>query len=440
MKKLLYIAFALVLGLCGCSEDRSQYLKVYNWADYIDEDLIDEFEVWYEEQTGEKVEIIYQTFDINETMLSKIELGHEDYDVVCPSDYIIERMLKNDLLLPLNKDFGDTPNYLDNVAPFMNEKMGEIEEGGRNANDYSVAYMWGTVGLIYNPKYIPDQEAASWEVLRNPAYSGKVLMKDAFRDVYTAFLVALNREALNSGEKDIETLTYDTSDESIALVESYLNSFRESVCGWEADFGKEQMTKELAWINLSWSGDAQWAIDEAATIGMDLRYSIPDEGSVIWFDGWVIPKYAKNVKAANYFINFMCKSENALRNMDEIGYVSVVASPDILEAKIDSTLEVYSDLTYFFGEGADSVPVDNIQYPDRAVIERSALMRDCGSRTKSMIEMWSRVKGDSLAPWVYIVIGITFGGGSIWYVYNKVQEYKRRAKYKKNKRKANGKK
>ena len=93
MKRILYLALAALL-LMGCSEDRSQILKVYNWADYIDEELLDEFEVWYEEQTGEKVEIIYQTFDINETMLSKIELGHEDYDVVCPSDYIIERMLK----------------------------------------------------------------------------------------------------------------------------------------------------------------------------------------------------------------------------------------------------------------------------------------------------------------------------------------------------------
>ena len=101
---------AAALLIAGCSEDREHILKVYNWGDYIDEELIDEFEVWYEEQTGEPVEIIYQTFDINETMLSKIELGHEDYDVVCPSDYIIERMLANDLLLPLERDFGETPD------------------------------------------------------------------------------------------------------------------------------------------------------------------------------------------------------------------------------------------------------------------------------------------------------------------------------------------
>ena len=407
MKKIL-LAFALVLALAGCSEDRSQVLKVYNWADYIDEDLLDEFEQWYEKETGEKVEIIYQTFDINETMLSKIELGHEDYDVVCPSDYIIERMLKNDLLLPLDKDFGDTPNYLDNIAPYISETFGQIEENGRNARDYSVGYMWGTVGLIYNPKYIPDSEVSSWNVLRNPAYSGKVLMKDAFRDVYTAFLVALNKEALDAGEKTIETITYDTSEESIALVENYLNSFRDAVCGWEADFGKEQMTKELAWINLSWSGDAQWAIDEAAAVGMDLRYAIPEEGSAIWFDGWVIPKYAKNVKAANYFINFMCKPENAIRNMDMTGYVSAVGGSEVLENMEDSESFDPIDASYFFGPGTEAVCVNPVMYPSRSTVERCGIMHD--TDTEALLKMWSRVKGDNASAWTYILICLVFAG------------------------------
>ena len=407
MKKIL-IALALVFALTGCSEDRSQVLKVYNWADYIDEDLLDEFEQWYEEETGEKVEIIYQTFDINETMLSKIELGHEDYDVVCPSDYIIERMLKNDLLLPLDKDFGDTPNYLDNIAPYISQTLGQIEENGRNARDYSVGYMWGTVGLIYNPKYIPDSEVSSWNVLRNPAYSGKVLMKDAFRDVYTAFLVALNKEALDAGEKTIETITYDTSEESIALVENYLDSFRDAVCGWEADFGKEQMTKELAWINLSWSGDAQWAIDEAAAVGMDLRYSIPEEGSAIWFDGWVIPKYAKNVKAANYFINFMCKPENALRNMDMTGYVSAVGGSEVLESMEDSESFDPIDASYFFGPGAEAVCVNPVMYPSRSTVERCGIMHD--TDTEALLKMWSRVKGDNASAWTYTLICLVFAG------------------------------
>ena len=407
MKKLLYIVAAVLL-LAGCSEDREHILKVYNWADYIDEELIDEFEVWYEEQTGEPVEIIYQTFDINETMLSKIELGHEDYDVVCPSDYIIERMLANDLLLPLERDFGDTPDYIGNVAPYIVEKFNQIEGNGKNANDYSVGYMWGTVGLIYNPKYISDSEVKDWDVLKNPAYAGKVLMKDAFRDVYTALLIALNKEAIEAGEKDIRTLPFDTSEESIKLVEDYLNSFKESVCGWEADFGKEQMTKELAWINLSWSGDAQWAIDEAADIGMDLRYAIPQTGSAVWFDGWVIPKYAKNIKAARYFINFMCKPENALRNMDMTGYVSAIGGEEILQSMTDPEEFDPIDVSYFFGPQADSVCINQVMYPEKNIIERCAMMHDRG--TEELLKMWSRVKGDSASAWTYILICLVFAG------------------------------
>ena len=407
MKKLLYIVAAVLL-LAGCSEDREHILKVYNWADYIDEELIDEFEVWYEEQTGEPVKIIYQTFDINETMLSKIELGHEDYDVVCPSDYIIERMLANDLLLPLERDFGDTPDYIGNVAPYIVEKFNQIEGNGKNANDYSVGYMWGTVGLIYNPKYISDSEVKDWDVLKNPAYAGKVLMKDAFRDVYTALLIALNKEAINAGEKDIRTLPFDTSEESIKLVEDYLNSFKESVCGWEADFGKEQMTKELAWINLSWSGDAQWAIDEATDIGMELRYAIPQTGSAVWFDGWVIPKYAKNIKAARYFINFMCKPENALRNMDMTGYVSAIGGDEILQNMTDPEEFDPIDVSYFFGPQADSVCINQVMYPEKNIIERCAMMHDRG--TEELLKMWSRVKGDSASAWTYILICLVFAG------------------------------
>ena len=407
MKKILYIIAAILL-LTGCSEDREHILKVYNWADYIDEELIDEFEVWYEEQTGEPVKIIYQTFDINETMLSKIELGHEDYDVVCPSDYIIERMLANDLLLPLERDFGETPDYIGNVAPYIVEKFNQIEGNGKNANDYSVGYMWGTVGLIYNPKYISDSEVKDWDVLKNPAYAGKVLMKDAFRDVYTALLIALNKEAINAGEKDIRTLPFDTSEESIKLVEDYLNSFKESVCGWEADFGKEQMTKELAWINLSWSGDAQWAIDEATDIGMELRYAIPQTGSAVWFDGWVIPKYAKNIKAARYFINFMCKPENALRNMDMTGYVSAIGGEEILQNMTDPEEFDPIDVSYFFGPQADSVCINQVMYPEKNIIERCAMMHDRG--TEELLKMWSRVKGDSASAWTYILICLVFAG------------------------------
>ena len=437
VRRLIYFIVA-ALVLAGCSSERDNILKVYNWADYIDEELLGEFEQWYEEQTGEKVQIIYQTFDINETMLSKIELGHEDYDVVCPSDYIIERMLKNNLLLPLERDFGSTPDYIGNISPYITEKFNQIDGKGKNANDYSVGYMWGTVGLIYNPKYISSDEVATWEVLRNPAYKGKVLMKDAFRDVYTALLIAINQEALDRGEKDINTLTLDVSDESVALVEQYLNSFKESVAGWEADFGKEQMTKELAWLNLSWSGDAQWAIDEAAEIGLDLEYAIPTTGSAVWFDGWVIPKYAKNVKAARYFINFMCKPENALRNMDMTGYVSAVGGDEVLENMQDEEEYDPIDATYFFGPAADSVFVNPVMYPHRPIIERCGMMHDTG--TEKLLRMWSRVKGDSASAWTYILICLVFLGLIAAVIIKYTKNYYRRQRYAKKRKKKNQKK
>ena len=434
MKKIIYIiSLALMLIGCSSSEERNRILKVYNWADYIDEELIGEFEQWYEEQTGESISIIYQTFDINETMLSKIELGHEDYDVVCPSDYIIERMLANDLLLPLERDFGDTPDYIGNVAPYIVEKFNQIEGNGKNANDYSVGYMWGTVGLIYNPKYISEDDTKSWDVLKNPAYRGKVLMKDAFRDVYTSLLIALNKEAIDAGKKDLSTITFDTSDESIKLVEDYLNSFKESVCGWEADFGKEQMTKELAWINLSWSGDAQWAIDEAAEIGMDLRYAIPETGSSVWFDGWVIPKYARNVKAARYFINFMCKPENALRNMDMTGYVSAIGGSEILEAISDPEEYEPVDASYFFGPEADSVCINQVMYPDSKIIERCGMMHDRG--TEDLLKMWSRVKGDNASAWTYILICLVLGGLITAVIIKYTKKARRRKRYSRRRRK-----
>lgn len=432
MKKIIFSVVA-ALVLLGCSEDRNNILKVYNWADYIDEELLDEFEEWYFEQTGEKVSIVYQTFDINETMLSKIELGHEDYDVVCPSDYIIERMLRNDLLLPIDRDFGNTPDYLGNISPYISEMFTQIEGSGKDARDYSVGYMWGTVGLIYNSRYVSDAQAQSWEVLRDPAYKGKLLMKDAFRDVYTALLTALNRERIDSGDIDMKSLPFDTSSESIALVENYLNSFKESIGGWEADFGKEQMTKELAWINLSWSGDAQWAIEEAAEMDIDLRYSIPEEGSAVWFDGWVIPKYARNVKAASYFINFMCMPENALRNMDMTGYVSAIGGEDVLEAMSDSEEYEPADVSYFFGESGREAYVNPIMYPSGETIERCAMMHD--TDTEALLKMWSRIKGANASAFTYIIIGLVLGGLLLAVILKYYRKKHRRKRHRQGKKK-----
>jgi spermidine/putrescine transport system substrate-binding protein len=427
MRKLFTLAllFCVAVGTISAA-DREHTLKVYNWADYIDENVLSEFEEWYKEQTGEEVEIIYQLFDINEIMLAKIERGKEDFDVVCPSEYIIERMLRNNLLLPIDKDFGNTPNYIDsNISPYIIDRFNMIDGSGKNANDYAVGYMWGTTGLLYNTKYVTAEQARSWAILHDEQFRKKIFIKDAFRDVYGPILVYLKRDAIDRGEVTMDQVMYDASDESIALVETFLKKAKRLVAGWEADFGKEMMTKEKAYINLTWSGDAVWAIEEAADVGVSLDYYVPDEGSNVWFDGWVIPKYAKNIKAARYFINFMCRSDIALRNMDAIGYVSAVATPEVLEAKIDDSLETAVDASYFFGEGAESVKIDAVQYPDRKVIERCAMMHDSGARTEQMLEMWARVKGEVVKPWVLIVIGITLLTMLVLGIRRKVLQYRR---------------
>ena len=418
MKKLLAIA-AVIAAAVSCSSNREQILKVYNWSDYIDESVLPEFEEWYKAQTGEDIKVVYQTFDVNETMLSKIEKGHEDYDVVCPSDYIIERMLNTGLILPL--DFASIPDSINYIAlnksPYMLKMFREINPKF-DANDYSVPYMWGTTGILYNTKEVTAEEAGTWDIIRNPKFAGRILIKDAPRDVYGPVLIYLKQKELAEGSVTLQELMWDSSDESIAAVESYLKQVKDGVLGWEADFGKEQMTKDRGVVSLNWSGDAVWAIEEAAEVGVSLDYIVPEEGSTVWFDGWVIPKYAKNVKAASYFIDFMCRPDIAIRNMEETGYVAANGAIEVLESQIDDEYEPIN-LTYFFGADADSVRVHPVLYPDQAVIDRCALEHDWGQDTDKLLAMWARVKGDNANSMTYIIIVVALAALAAGYIVSK---------------------
>lgn len=423
-------AAAAVLMSCGGSRD--EILKVYNWSDYIDESVIPEFEEWYKQQTGESIKVVYQTFDVNETMLSKIEKGHEDYDVVCPSDYIIERMLNTGLLLPL--DFASIPdeiNYIEkNKSPYIRDMFRSINPD-IDANDFSVAYMWGTTGIIYNTEKVTREEASTWDIIRNPKFSGQILIKDAPRDVYGPVLIYLKQKELNEGSVTLQELMWDSSDESIAAVESYLKQVKDGVLGWEADFGKDQMTKGRGVVSLNWSGDGVWAIQEAAEVGVSLDYVVPEEGSTVWFDGWVIPKYAKNVKAASYFIDFMCRPDIVIRNMEETGYVASSGAWEVLESQFDESLEPIN-LSYFFGPEADSVRVDPVLYPPQEVIDRCALEHDWGEDTEKLLAMWSRVKGDNASGLTYVILGIAVVAIIAALVFtNKNRKRRRRRSYRK---------
>ncbi len=416
MKKIVSVLASAIILLAGCSSDREHILKVYNWSDYIDESLIGEFEQWYEEQTGEPVKIVYQTFDINETMLSKIEKGHEDYDVVCPSDYIIERMIRNDMLLPIDRDFGDVPNYIDNgISPYLMKCLRSLKVGDADPTKYAVPYMWGTTGFIYNTEHVDPEDLRTWDVLRNHKYEGKIFVKDAARDVYSQIIQFLKKDEIAAGTVTRDELLSVPSKENVDLVEEYLMQIKDQVAGYEADFGKDQMVQERGWISLNWSGDGRWTRDEAEKVGVSLDFIVPDEGSTVWFDGWVIPKYAKNIKAAKYFINFICKTENAIKNCDIVGYSNSCGTPEMLANYIDESCPV-QDLSYFFGPGADSVHIDPLLYPTKEVIARCEMEHDWGEDSEMLITMWSRVKGSNANTLTYLIIGaiiIILGAGAV---------------------------
>ena len=285
MRKILSI---LILGILFAScyntgEPRKNVLKIYNWADYIGEGVLEDFQVYYKEQTGEDIRIVYQTFDINEIMLTKIEKGHEDFDVVCPSEYIIERMLKKDLLLPIDTVFAHSPDYMNNVAPYIREQINKLSQPGRPANHYAVCYMWGTAGILYNKAFVTEQDVDTWGCLWDKKFAGKILMKDAYRDAYGTAIIYSHAKELAEGKVTVEQLMNDYSPQAMAIVERYLKAMKPNIAGWEADFGKEMMTKNKAWINMTWSGDAMWAIEEADAVGVDLDYVVPEEGSNIWY-------------------------------------------------------------------------------------------------------------------------------------------------------------
>ena len=242
MKKLNLIVALLIacVAMTGCyneNESRQNVLKIYNWGDYIGEGVLEDFQEYYKEQTGEDIHIVYQTFDINEVMLTKIEKGHEDFDVVCPSEYIIERMLHKDLLLPIDTVFAHSPNYMNGVAPYIREQIAQISTPDKPVSRYAVCYMWGTAGLLYNTKYVSAADMSTWDCLWNKRFAGRILMKDSYRDAYGTALLYAYRKDLEDGKKTVKQLMNDYSPAAMDTV----SEITQTECGgmgsrfWKGD-------------------------------------------------------------------------------------------------------------------------------------------------------------------------------------------------------------
>ena len=268
----------------------SEKVVVYNWGEYLDPEVL----TLFEQETG--IDVVYEEFETNEILYPKISSGAIAYDVICPSDYMIQRMIENNLLAEIN--FDNIPNVKNIGKDYMEQSRQFDPE-----NKYSVPYCWGTVGILYN-KTMVDEPITSWSVLWDEKYKDNILMQDSVRDAFGVTLKYLGY-SLNSTDLDELTEARDLLIKQKPLVQAYvIDQVRDKMIGNEAAIG------------VIYSGEAIYTQME----NPDLEYVIPEEGSNIWIDSWVIPKNAENKENAEKFINFLCRPEIALMNFEYITY------------------------------------------------------------------------------------------------------------------------
>ena len=349
-QKLIPVAMAVLIVIGGFiygqkdGTSKNGQVIVYNWGEYIDPEIIDLFE----EETG--IDVIYEEFETNEIMYPKIQSGAIAYDVVCPSDYMIQRMIENDLLAEINYDHIRNLKYIgDNYMKMSRQFDPE--------NKYSVPYLWGTVGILYNKKMV-DEPVDSWGILWDKKYEDSILMQDSVRDAFAVALKYLGY-SLNSTDLDELEAAKNLLIEQKPLVQAYvIDQVRDKMIGGEAALG------------VIYSGEALYCQQE----NPDLDYVIPKEGTNIWIDSWVIPKNAKNVENAEAFINFLCRPDIAKMNFDYITYsIPNTAGRDLIED--------------------ESLRNSPIAFPDDSKLENCETFRFLGDDNDALYNrLWREIK------------------------------------------------
>ncbi|NLC68510.1 MAG: spermidine/putrescine ABC transporter substrate-binding protein [Clostridiaceae bacterium] len=342
----LVLALTLIMGLlAGCDTGGGggkKTLKVYNWGDYIDESVIDSFEKEY------GIKVIYDTFATNEDMYVKIKSGGSDYDVAFPSDYMIERMIEENMLEKIN--LNNVPNF-----KYIDDKFKNLAYDPKN--EYSVPYMWGTVGIIYN-KTMVDEPVDSWNILWDEKYAKQIFMLDSSRDSIGITLKKLGYSLNSRNEKELEEVKNELIKQK-PLVLSYMG-----------DDIKDAMIAGQAALAVVWSGDAVFMKWENPY----LEYVIPKEGSNLWFDAMVILKGSKNKEEAELFINYMCEPEIALKNTLYIGY----STPNT-EAKKMLDEEILNDET---------------AYPPEEKLKNCEVFESVQDVIKTYDRIWTEIKAN----------------------------------------------
>ena len=426
-------------------------LRVCNWEEYIDlgdwdeeetidlesgdiigeNSMVEDFEEWYYETYGKEVVVEYSTFGTNEDLYNMITLG-DVYDIVCPSEYMFMKLMAEDMLVPLSDDFFDETDennyYVNGVSPYIRNVFDNHQIGGEPWSKYAAGYMWGITGIVYNPEVVSKEEASTWRILDNPKFKRQVTIKDNVRDSYFAAVGALKRDLLISDDFKsspdytvrLESEMNDVSGETIQKVQDYLQDVKDNVYSFETDSGKSDMVTGKVVANYQWSGDAVYSLDQAEEDDFILNFAVPEESTNIYFDGWVMLKCGvegdpDKQHAAEAFINFCSRPDNAIRNMYYIGYTSVIAGGDderIFEyadwcygAEEDEEDVVEYPLGYFFSGDAEdedyyiTAPAEQLdrqlgaQYPSADAMARSSIMVYFDSEKNDAInQMWINVR------------------------------------------------
>lgn len=467
----------------GASDTEKEVtLRVCSWEEYIDEggwdedeameldngttifgenSMVEDFENWYYENYGVKVNVQYSCFGTNEDLYNMLTLG-DVYDLVCPSEYMIMKLISESKLEPLSDGFFDENNdknyYINGVSPYIRDTFETHEINGETWSKYAAGFMFGITGILYNPEKMTADEAGTWTVLNNPKFAKQITIKDNVRDSYFAAVGALQRDKLmdpgfraqEDYSEQLKDIMNDVSPETVAKSQDLLQDIKDNVYSFETDSGKADMITGKVVANYQWSGDAVYAMDQAEDDGVQLDFAVPEECTNLYFDGWVMLKNgidgdADRKQAAEAFINFVSRPDNAVRNMYYIGYTSVIAGGD------DDTVYSYLDYTYgaeddeedvidyplgyfFTGDNTDPdyvlrAPAEQIdrqlgaQYPSQDAIERSAVMEYFDEdASKDINQMWINIRCYNIKDvptWAWFIVAAVIGALTGVIVYHK---------------------
>lgn len=345
MRKIRFITLILIslLVLSSCKKEVKEtddVVYVYNWGEYMDESVLKSFE----KDTG--IKVIYEMFTQNEDMYMKLKEGGSNYDVIFPSDYMLEKLIDEDMVQKINTS--NIPNMKNIGKEYLNMEYDPKQE-------YSIPYLWGTVGILYNSKLVKEK-VDSWDILWNKKYDKKIIMMDSTRD---SIGISLIRNGFSMNTRNLDELEIAKKDliKQKPIVRAYL-----------VDEMKSQMVNEEAYLAPAYSGDAIDAMYE----NEDLRYSVPKEGTNLWFDTMAIPKNAKHVKNAEKFIDYILEAKNAAKIIDYIGY----SSPNNEAVKLLDK----------------EVQESEVSYPDLGKLGKLEIFKNPSDINSVYTDIWAEVK------------------------------------------------